>query len=470
MMKTAVEFIEDFPITELNPADYNPRLIDEESFLMLRESLQKFKVIKPVLLNGNGTLMAGHQRVKALLANGETHVPAIRTKFVVLKDEARLNLYHNSIETNSSEVRLDGNLTAGQYHWIHPKSIVVENRSNPAIVAEICRLIIKYGEWGSLIVSESGKVLFNSDYAVASHFILKPVLAYVLEDSLAEEMFPYLERDYGKYHYDTLDVHNISQKKCQMHRLRNGERGKQNRSSCYELLALPNITKQQRGFDFGEGYGDYRKKLQSEGYEIDGYEPFQCVLGTSKIDLPTIRTAIKRCEENIGKNGLFDYVILDSVINSVTSLEFEDFVLTTCNALLRGDGTFYTATRRFQDHAAAAKKIFTRKQRAIEFMDEEGFSTIFRDGLWTKQRFHSDDTFRETLLRYFEEVEIMPFHERMKLQIGATCRRPRPLPEEKIRLAVGTEFNLDYNGVKLDAHAKLLENIVLQLRKENRIL
>ena len=39
--------------------------------------------------------------------------------------------------------------------------------------------------------------------------------------------------------------------------------------------------------------------------------------------------------------GLYDKVILDSVINSVTSLEFEDMVLTTCNALLDKDGIFY---------------------------------------------------------------------------------------------------------------------------------
>ena len=464
-----IEFIEKFPISDLNPADYNPRLIDEKSFRLLRESLSKFNVIKPVLLNANGTLIAGHQRVKALIANGQTEVPALRTKPVVLKDEARLNLYHNSIETNHSTVKITGELPVG-YQWITPDRIEIIERRKPAIVAEICRLILKYGEWGSLIVAETGEVLFNSDYAVSAATIRKPVLIYVLEKEKAEEMFDYLKRDYGQYNYDTLPVENINQKKCQMHRLRNGEKGKQNRSSCYELLALPNITPEQRGFDFGEGYGDYRKRLQSEGYDIIGYEPFQTVLGTSAVDLPTIRTAIKRTEESITENGLFDYVILDSVINSVTSLEFEHYVLTVCNALLHPDGTFFTATRRHQDHVEAAKKRFTRKQRAIEFVDDDGFSTVFRDGLWTKQRFHSDESFRQTLLRYFDEVEIMPFHDRMKLQIGATCRKPKPLAEGIYRTAIDTEFNLDYNGAKLNAHAKLLEILMLHLKENGKIL
>lgn len=464
-----IEFIEQYPISDLSPADYNPRLIDEQSFALLRQSLDKFGVIKPVLLNGNGTLMAGHQRVKALIANKQTHVPALRTKHVALKDEARLNLYHNSVETNASTVVVNAMLNVGTYQWITPDQIRVLQREKPAIVAEICRLIIKYDEWGSLIVSESGRVLFNSDYAVASKTVRKPVLAFVLPESQAEEMFPFLTRDYGRYHYDTLPVENINQKKCQMHRLREGEAGKQNRSSCYELVALPRIEKHLRGFDFGEGYGDYRKRLQAQGYRIDGYEPFQTVITTSVIDLPTIRAAIKRCEESIVNDGLFDYVILDSVINSVTSLEYEHFVLATCNALLKNDGTLYTATRRFQEKIGDAKKKFTRKQRAIEFLDADGFSTIFRDGLWTKQRFHSDDSYRETLSRYFHEVEVLPFHERAKFQICALARRPKALPEETYRTAVDTEFNLDYNGRKLNSHAKLLETIMLQLKEHGRI-
>lgn len=148
-----IEFLSDFPISELSPADYNPRRIDDESFQLLRESIERFGLIKPVLLNGNGTLMAGHQRIKALIANGKTLVPALRTKSIGLKDEARLNLYHNSVETGRSHVRLKERLTIPGYHLILPTDLDIVRPENPAIVAEICRLILKCGEWGSLIVS-----------------------------------------------------------------------------------------------------------------------------------------------------------------------------------------------------------------------------------------------------------------------------------------------------------------------------
>ncbi len=465
-----IEFVPDFSISELSPADYNPRRIDPDSFETLRESLRTFGIIKPVLLNHNGTLIAGHQRIKAILANGGTHVPMLRIKQVGLKDEARLNLYHNSIETNASKVRLKEPLTMPGYHWIQPGDIEVVDRQKPAVVAEICRLMIKYGEWGSLIVNQSGDVLFNSDYAVASQLVRMPMLAYVLTDDLADKMFPYLSRDYGQYNYDTLNVQNISQTKCQMHRLRDGESGKGNKSSCYELRIIPSIKPTERGIDFGEGYGDYRKLLQGRGYNIIGYEPFQRITGTGKIDLPTIRAAIKRVEESVKTHGLFDYVVLDSVINSVTSLEYEHFVLTACNSLLSNDGTFYMGTRKFEFAHQQSKKRCTRKQRNIEFIDEHGFSTIFRDGVWTKQRFHTEETLKETLDRYFDEVEIQKFADSAKLQIHAICRRPKALAADVYRTALETEFNLDYSGVKLNKHGGLVEAIMLKLQSNDRIL
>jgi ParB family chromosome partitioning protein len=126
-------------------------------------------------------------------------------------------------------------------------------------------------------------------------------------------------------------------------------------------------------------------------------------------------------------------------------------------------------TRRFNLDQNDAKKKCTRKQRAVEFLDKDGFSTIFRDGLWTKQRFHTAETLKETLGRYFAEVEIMPFHERAKLMLHAICRRPKPLPRETLQAAIDTEFNLDYNGVKLNKHSGLAAAIMLELEKYERL-
>ncbi|MGL4672171.1 hypothetical protein [Cetobacterium sp.] len=65
-----------------------------------------------------------------------------------------------------------------------------------------------------------------------------------------------------------------------------------------------------------------------------------------KIDLQ--REVVKmllKFEMDIKQNGLYDYVVLDSVINSITSNKFEKYVLTTCNALLKESGRLYIGTR-----------------------------------------------------------------------------------------------------------------------------
>lgn len=63
------KFVLDLDTTNLVPADYNPRKINEKSFEILKYSLNKFGIVKPVILNGkNNILTAGHQRTKACKA------------------------------------------------------------------------------------------------------------------------------------------------------------------------------------------------------------------------------------------------------------------------------------------------------------------------------------------------------------------------------------------------------------------
>lgn len=122
-----IEFIERYPIAALTPADYNPRKLAEDKFLKLQESIRRFGVIKPVIVNGdNGILTAGHQRTRAMIALGMTHCPAVRINGITQVDEIRFNLFHNSVETNKSKARVCGNLSAGQYHIVQPDHLSYE--------------------------------------------------------------------------------------------------------------------------------------------------------------------------------------------------------------------------------------------------------------------------------------------------------------------------------------------------------
>ena len=59
----------DLPMGDLKPADYNPRRISPTAFGILQDSIRALGVVKPIILNADGTIVAGHQRTKAMTAD-----------------------------------------------------------------------------------------------------------------------------------------------------------------------------------------------------------------------------------------------------------------------------------------------------------------------------------------------------------------------------------------------------------------
>lgn len=53
-------------ISELKPATYNPRKISKKQKEDLNDSLNKFDVVDPIVINANGTIIGGHQRFHIL--------------------------------------------------------------------------------------------------------------------------------------------------------------------------------------------------------------------------------------------------------------------------------------------------------------------------------------------------------------------------------------------------------------------
>ncbi|MGL5901484.1 MAG: ParB N-terminal domain-containing protein [Cetobacterium sp.] len=155
---------------KLKPADYNPRKINEKAFKLLQESLKMFGVLKLVIVNGSKNILtAGHQRTKAMKAIGLKTCPAIRIKDVSTQDEIRFNLFHNSIETNKTNVTIKDpqNIELENFTFIDCMHVNFKENKNAAVVKEISRLISKYGEWGSVVIDEEGNIIQNSDYAIA---------------------------------------------------------------------------------------------------------------------------------------------------------------------------------------------------------------------------------------------------------------------------------------------------------------
>ena len=55
-------------LTQIEPADYNPRTITEEARKKLRNSIETFGLVEPIIINvNNNRIVSGHQRYDILL-------------------------------------------------------------------------------------------------------------------------------------------------------------------------------------------------------------------------------------------------------------------------------------------------------------------------------------------------------------------------------------------------------------------
>jgi ParB-like chromosome segregation protein Spo0J len=56
--------IESKLLKDLNPASYNPRQISSKQYKDLKESIKKFGLVDPIIVNKDNTVIGGHQRLK----------------------------------------------------------------------------------------------------------------------------------------------------------------------------------------------------------------------------------------------------------------------------------------------------------------------------------------------------------------------------------------------------------------------
>lgn len=85
-------------ISELIPADYNPRDLTEEEFNDIKQSLKEFGFVDPVIVNTHperlNIIVGGHQRTKVWASMGYESVPTSEVS-LTLEKEKQLNIRLN---------------------------------------------------------------------------------------------------------------------------------------------------------------------------------------------------------------------------------------------------------------------------------------------------------------------------------------------------------------------------------------
>ena len=455
-----IDFVEKVPIDDVTGSEYNPRSITEDALKALQHSIQRFGMVKPLIVNSsNNVITAGHQRKKAATAIGLKYLPCIRISSPNLQDEILFNLMHNSIETSKTTVCLE-DFKVGAYHYCTGDKIKIESEpKNVLICSEITKLMSRYGEWGSVVTDGDGNVILNAEYAYCAKKLGYGVLSYGIPNEDVPEFLKCMGVEYGKYNFDNLGVKTYHQFLAQPKRLSTDGR-QSNTSILYDKYLIPRLQKTDSVIDIGAGRMAYVKLLKSKGYNIHAYEPSLMVKGANRLDMKGIIANILNAEKQVRSEGLFDWAVLEAVINSVVDDEFEKAVLTACNAVLKATGTLITCTRNivYVERAYEKTKLSAGAGDCLWYLDDKNYTLGVTNGIVFKQKFHTKESFIALLENYFDDIVVLSCSAGY---IYCACTHPKQLPRDIYETYLEKELNIEYpGGFKHNKHKGLMEVLI----------
>lgn len=440
-------------VADLKPASYNPRRIGDREFDDLCRSLETLGCVVPVIVNPeNMTLIAGHQRSKAAAAIGLEELPCFYASNVKIKDEVMFNQLHNGTDFDKGFSGRTEPYAEPGWTTCAPSDNHVE-MPYAALVAEVVKLVQKYGNILSAVVTMDGEVVSSSAYMHACRVLNIEANVYVLERSKEEYARAAFKEAYGSFSYDHIERKTWVQGLAQLNRRDTkpkvawdpDKRRTTRKSRLYEELVIPYISDRpadERWLDFGCGKGFYVKKMCSEGRRFTGLEFYNTNM--SRLNLNKTRAQVLQVFDELRSYGLYDGVVCDSVLNSVDSVEAERSVVGTCNAMMREGGTLFISGRTVesQDKTYKAKKQ-GHITRALNFLDEDNFTAIYRHGAFFFQHFHSAKDVEDLLTSLGFEIDEL-------VESQATWKaRATKVSEIQWEDAVRFEFSLPVPGGRL---------------------
>lgn len=440
--------------SSVSPAPYNPRKIDDSDFAALCDSVERLGVIVPIIINRkNGVIIAGHQRQKAALKIGMNTIPCFYADNVSYADEVLFNQIHNGTDFDQGITTYVSPQTSTGFTKIRPEDNFSHCQLMP-VVNEVAKLLTRYGNVLSCVASRDGEVFKSPAYAHACRVLRMDANCYVVDkrdERRAREAFG---ASYGVFSYDHLTRNTWVQGLAQRYRRSTDEEGKRHyRSRLYEQLVIPNISKSDRVLDFGCGKGQYADSLSESGFNIDKLEFYHN--DGKRILVGKAQNDIKRLVSNISEFGLYDSVVLDSVLNSVDSLDAETAVIGSCSALLKTGGQLFMSGRR----AESAEKMMKLKHCGVtkgmfEFLDGDGLSARFRNGCFYYQKYHTDTQITELADKHgFKIVEYL------NDSTAWRCRLTKESDSEFAAYGIEYEFSLPYPGGRYDFSAEVMQAI-----------
>ena len=101
--------VEKIQINKLKPAGYNPRQISKKQYNDLKDSIQKFGLVDPIIINKDFTVIGGHQRLKVCKELNYKEIDCVAL-FLTKEEERELN-----IRLNKSGGEFDMDILANEF-------------------------------------------------------------------------------------------------------------------------------------------------------------------------------------------------------------------------------------------------------------------------------------------------------------------------------------------------------------------
>lgn len=430
--------METLSIHNITPASYNPRKITEEAFQELQGSLKTLGFILPIIVNKeNMTIIAGHQRTKAALKVGIESVPAYFVEGISLLEEITFNQVHNGIENEPKKHgTFNGELSIGFHEGIPNSNFEIQEHLS-SFTKDICMLIRKYGDALCAIVC-GDEVMFGNNYIKACQVLDIPVHVSVIAPEKKDIFLYYFSKDYGSFCYEQIQRADYVQGLAQM-------TNKKIENSHIYQMALPFIKAENNKslsiLDFGCGKAfsiDYVKKQLGYKNAI-GLEFFNH--NKKGIAIDKGQEMISKLISHVQKHGKFDYVICDSVLNSVNSQEAEDAVLQILMLFCKVGGKIFFCGRTKE----SVEDIYKQKRNVVDlsyssrFLDEHGLTSKLRNGQWYFQKFHTKEDVDAIVKKLHLDI-IANKRESAMWQVGGI--KTKELTDEEYLHGIDFEFNM----------------------------